>query len=71
MALMAHELKITGMHCGGCVSRVTKVLRTLDPGVNVTLDPPRAQFSTDAQISVDAVNAALAKAGEYRATEPG
>ena len=68
---MAKELEITGMHCGGCVNRVTKALRVLDSGVSVTLTPPRAQFSADAQISVDAVNAALAKAGEYRASEPG
>ncbi len=67
---MASELEISGMHCGGCVNRVAKALRALDPGVTVTLQPPRAVFSADSQISLAAVNETLAKAGEYRASEP-
>ena len=66
---MARELEISGMHCGGCVNRVAKALRALDAEVAVTLEPPRARFSDGAQVSVDAVNAALAKIGDYRASE--
>jgi len=66
---MAREFEISGMHCGGCVNRVAKALRTIDAGVAVTLEPPRAQFSDAAQVSVDAVNAALSRIGEYRASE--
>jgi copper chaperone CopZ len=66
---MSHELQITGMHCGGCVSRVAKALKTLDAGVVVTLEPPRATFSDGAEPSLDAVNALLAKIGDYRASE--
>ena len=65
---MAREFEISGMHCGGCVNRVAKALRALDAEVAVTLEPPRAQFA-DAQVSVDEVNAALAKIGDYRASE--
>ena len=64
---MANELEISGMHCGGCVNRVAKALRVLDPGVNVTLDPPRAVFSPNTEIPLATINESLAKAGEYRA----
>ena len=67
---MAQVIHITGMHCGGCVSRVTKALKPLDAGVAVTLEPPRATFSEGTGLSVDEVNAALAKIGDYRASAP-
>ena len=66
---MAQEFRVTGMHCAGCVNRVAKALRALDAGVAVSLEPPRAQFSDAAQVSLDAVNAALSKSGDYRASE--
>jgi len=66
---MAQELRITGMHCGGCVNRVAKALRAIDAGVVVTLEPPRATFTDGAGISLAAVNDALAKIGEYHASE--
>jgi copper chaperone CopZ len=64
---MAQEFQITGMHCGGCVNRVARALKALDDGVEVTLEPPRATFSEGVDVSLDAVNAALARIGEYRA----
>jgi Cu+-exporting ATPase len=64
---MAQEIQITGMHCGGCVNRVARALKTLDGGVEVTLEPPRATFSEGVDVSLDAVNALLSKIGEYRA----
>ncbi len=67
---MANEVEISGMHCGGCVNRVAKALRPLDPGVTVTLEPPRAVFSPDVQLTLAAVNETLAKIGDYRAREP-
>ncbi|UCG98061.1 MAG: heavy-metal-associated domain-containing protein [Burkholderiales bacterium] len=66
---MAQQFEISGMHCGGCVNRVAKALRAIDAGVAVTLEPPRAQFSEAAQVSLDEVNALLAGIGEYRASE--
>jgi Cu+-exporting ATPase len=68
---MAQVIHITGMHCGGCVNRVSKALRALDDAVTVTLEPPQATFSDGAAVSVDDVNAALSKIGEYRAGAPG
>ena len=66
---MAQDFEITGMHCNGCVNRVAKALRALDAGVAVTLEPPRANFSDAAPVSLDSVNATLAKIGDYRASE--
>jgi len=66
---MAQEFEITGMHCNGCVNRVAKALRALDADVAVTLEPPRATFSAGAPVSLENVNATLAKIGDYRASE--
>lgn len=66
---MAQQFAISGMHCGGCVNRVAKVLRALDGAVAVTLEPPLARFPESAAVSLDAVNAALARIGDYRASE--
>ncbi len=66
---MGQQFEISGMHCGGCVNRVARALRALDPEVSVTLEPPRARFSGATQVSADAVNAALSKIGDYRAGE--
>ena len=66
---MAQEFEIIGMHCGGCVNRVARALRALDPEVSVTLEPPRARFSGAAPVSLQDVNAALSRIGEYRASE--
>jgi copper chaperone CopZ len=64
---MTQQFEISGMHCGGCVSRVAKALKTIDQGVAVTLEPPRATFSDGAAVSLETINAALAKIGDYRA----
>lgn len=68
---MSQVVHITGMHCGGCVNRVAKALRALDEGVEVTLEPPQATFSDGVEVSLDEVNARLAKIGEYRASRAG
>jgi len=67
---MATVIHITGMHCGGCVNRVAKALKTLDDGVAVTLEPPQATFSEGVDVSLDVVNAALERIGTYRAAGP-
>ncbi|HXF46376.1 MAG TPA: heavy-metal-associated domain-containing protein [Burkholderiaceae bacterium] len=64
---MQQVFEISGMHCGGCVNRVTKALTTLAATVTVTLEPPRATFEVAAPLPLEAVNAALAKAGDYEA----
>ncbi len=39
---MQQEFRIDGMHCNGCVARVTKALESIADDAQVTLDPPRA-----------------------------
>ncbi|MDY0073172.1 MAG: heavy-metal-associated domain-containing protein [Thauera sp.] len=60
------EFKVEGMTCGGCVKNVTAVLQKL-PGVSaaeVSLAEAKAKVSHDpAQISVDALRAAVEDAG--------
>lgn len=68
---MQQSFQITGMHCNGCVNRVTKALAPLADEVTVTLDPPRAVLEAPAAVSVDAVRAALAKIGDYQASALG
>ena len=62
---MLQTFEISGMHCGGCVNRVSKALKSIAAEVSVTLDPPRAVFDVAAALSVEQVKAAVAKAGEY------
>jgi copper chaperone CopZ len=56
------------MHCGGCVARVTRALKTIADDVEVTLDPPLAVLEVDSALRLDEVKAAVAKAGEYVVT---
>jgi copper chaperone CopZ len=62
---MQQTFEITGMHCGGCVNRVTKALKTLVPEVSVTLEPPHAVLDSPTALSEEQVKAAVAKAGDY------
>ena len=62
---MEQQFEIKGMHCGGCVNRVTKALKALADEVSVTLEPPRATLQVDAPVSIDAVRQAVAAAGEF------
>ena len=61
------DLPIEGMHCGGCVKKVTAALGAV-PGVNaarVELTPPHAALETSGPVSLDDVRAALAGVGGY------
>lgn len=62
---MEQQFEIAGMHCGGCVNRVTRALKPLATEVQVTLDPPRAVLEVDTPLSVDDVRAAVAGAGDF------
>jgi Cu+-exporting ATPase len=62
---MEQRFRIEGMHCGGCVARVTKALQTIADDVEVTLDPPLAVLGVPAPLSLDAVQTAVTKAGDY------
>lgn len=65
---MEQTFRIEGMHCGGCVARVTQALKTIADDVEVTLDPPLAVLEVDSALPLDEVKAAVAKAGEYMVT---
>lgn len=65
---MQQEFRIEGMHCNGCVARVTKALQAIADDVQVTLEPPRATLETTDELSLDEVKAAVKKAGDYVVT---
>jgi Cu+-exporting ATPase len=64
---MEQLFEITGMHCGGCVKRVTHALEPLADAVSVTLEPPRAVLQVDAPLAPAAVQTALAAIGDFQA----
>jgi copper chaperone CopZ len=65
---MQQEFRIEGMHCNGCVARVTKALQAIADDVQVTLDPPVATLDAPDALSLDEVKDAAKKAGDYVVT---
>ena len=63
---MTQVFEVSGMHCGGCLSRVQQAATKLAPGTKVTLDPPRLTLPEGAALDAAAINAALAPLGDYR-----
>lgn len=63
------EFRVQSMKCGGCASRVTKVVQMVDNSavVEVILDSKTVRISSTAKI--DDLATALASAG-YPATNP-
>lgn len=67
---MTQVFEVSGMHCGGCASRVERAATALAPGAKVTLDPPRLTFPEGANIDAAAINKTLAELGDYRVKGP-
>ena len=67
---MTQVFAIEGMHCGGCASRAQKAVAAIAPGAVVTLEPPRLTLPENVTLDAVAINAALAKMGDYRASGP-
>jgi copper chaperone CopZ len=65
---MQQEFRIEGMHCNGCVARVTRALEAIADDVKVTLDPPQATLEAAEPLSLDEVKEAVRKAGDYVVT---
>lgn len=63
---MTQVFEVSGMHCGGCLSRVQQAAEKLAPGTSVTLDPPRLTLPVGAALDAAAINAALSPLGDYR-----
>lgn len=60
--------KITGMHCGGCVSKVEKSLAPFATRVKVTLIPPQAVLF-EQKSGITEMSQALASIGDYQLSE--
>ena len=60
---MQQVVKISGMHCNGCVNRVSKALKTVAPDVTVTLDPPQAVLNVDQPVALDKIKSIVSGAG--------
>lgn len=67
---MTQVFEVSGMHCGGCLSRVQQAATKLAPGATVTLDPPRLTLPEGAALDAAAINAVLAPLGDYRVKAP-
>jgi copper chaperone len=65
---MEQVFHIEGMHCGGCVARVTRALKSIADDVQVTLDPPQATLEVPSALTAEAVQAAVSTAGDYTVT---
>ena len=57
------EFNVEGMRCGGCASRVTKVVHAIDPAARVQIDLARKTVSVDSTAERDALIAAFREAG--------
>ena len=64
MSAIEKTYAIGGMSCGGCVNSLTRVLKSV-PGIEpVTVEVGRAVLRFDpAQVTADAINAAVGRAG--------
>ena len=60
-----HELTITGMTCGGCSGRVTKVLESTAGVVSaeVSLNPGGARIETDGSVAIEKLVKTVEAAG--------
>lgn len=67
---MTQVFAISGMHCGGCASRVQQAATALVTGAKVTLDPPQLTLPDGVDLDAEAINRALSPLGDYRAKGP-
>jgi len=69
--LPEHQVQITGMTCASCVTRVEKALAKVPgmQGVSVNLATERATLQTASDVTLQAIRAAVEKAGYGVATQ--
>jgi copper chaperone len=60
---------VSGLHCGGCVSRVKNALTPYAEQVEVTLKPPCVTLKNP-NASLDDMNKALSAVGDYVLSPP-
>lgn len=63
---MTHTYRVEGLHCQSCVEKITVALQTIANAVEVTLDPPLANFILKQNLSLDEINVYLTSIGDYR-----
>jgi len=68
---MTHTYNITGMTCNGCVSKVKSELLKLGDitEANVQISAPQATISMQKHVSLNQLQQAISKAGNYTITE--
>jgi copper chaperone CopZ len=64
---MKQKLKVNGMSCGSCSQTVEKALQGVDgvTSVQVNMSPPEAIIEKADSVTLDQLNSALSKAGQY------
>jgi len=64
---MKQKLKINGMSCGSCKQTVEKALQGVDgvTSVQVSMSPPEAIIEKADSVTLNELNSALSKAGNY------
>ncbi|BAU15765.1 heavy metal transport/detoxification protein (plasmid) [Leptolyngbya sp. NIES-3755] len=60
---MKLQLKVPDMTCGGCVSSITRAIKTVDANAVVQGDPKTKTVLAETQASETAIKAAIAKVG--------
>lgn len=78
MTQQRSTLRIAGMHCGGCASKISSALRTLDGVESATVSPQQGAAVIAGELipGEEALAAAVASAGDYtlidvESAEPG
>jgi len=64
---MKQKLKVNGMSCGSCRQTVEKALQGVDgvTSVQVSMSPPEAIIEKADSVTLNQLNSALSKAGNY------
>jgi copper chaperone len=60
---MKLQLKVPDMTCGGCVSSITRAIKTVDVNAVVQGDPRTKTVLVETQASETAIKAAIAQVG--------
>ncbi len=65
---MITNYKITGMTCGHCVNAVTEEVSEIDgvTSVDVQLEGGKMAVTSEAEIDLEAIKAAVDEAGDYQ-----
>jgi len=68
---MKTNYTITGMTCGGCVTKVNNTIASINgvESVHVQLDNPQAVIESSSKISLQEIQSALSKVGNYQISE--